>query len=70
VKKQPSKTSSKDSAKEEGSLFKDLTFNVHLNDNDMEAKKNLILPYEIIGSEMNFFLFIALRPFLYFKIFD
>ena len=35
--------------KEEDPLFKDLTFNVHLNDDDMEAKKNLILPYEIVG---------------------
>lgn len=34
---------------EEEALFKDLTFNVHLNDSDMEAKNNLILPYEIIG---------------------
>jgi hypothetical protein len=30
-------------------LLKDLTFNVHSNSEDMEAKKNLILPYEILG---------------------
>jgi len=34
---------------EEDPLFKGLTFNVHLNDGDLEAKKNLILPYELIG---------------------
>lgn len=36
-------------AKEEDTSFKDLTFNVHLNDGDLEAKRNLILPYELIG---------------------
>ena len=30
-------------------LFKDLTFNVNLNSDDLEAKKNLVLPYELIG---------------------
>ena len=34
---------------EDDPLFKGLTFNVHLNDGDLEAKKNLILPYELIG---------------------
>jgi hypothetical protein len=28
--------------------LKGLTFNVHLNSEDIEAKKNLVLPYEII----------------------
>ncbi len=28
--------------------LKGLTFNVHLNSDDIEAKKNLVLPYEII----------------------
>ncbi len=29
--------------------LKGLTFNVHLSSDDLEAKKNLVLPYEIIG---------------------
>ena len=29
--------------------LKGLTFNVHINPEDIEAKKNLVLPYEIIG---------------------
>ena len=44
------KTKTKESEKtEEDVSFKDLTFNVHLNDDDLEAKRNLILPYELIG---------------------
>ena len=45
----------KDSVQEGDTLFKDLTFNVHLNESDMEAKKNLILPYEIIGLDLSVF---------------
>jgi hypothetical protein len=33
----------------EEDLLKGLSFNVHINSTDMEAKKNLILPYEILG---------------------
>jgi hypothetical protein len=29
-------------------LFEGLTFNVHLNSNDLQAKRNLVLPYELI----------------------
>ena len=32
---------------EEG--LKNLTFNVHLSEEDLEAKKNLVLPFELIG---------------------
>lgn len=30
-------------------MLKDLTFNVHLNSDDLEAKRNLVLPYELVG---------------------
>jgi hypothetical protein len=33
----------------EEDMLKGLSFNVHINATDMEAKKNLILPYEILG---------------------
>lgn len=36
------------SGKEED-MLKGLTFNVHLSSDDLEAKRNLILPYEIVG---------------------
>lgn len=29
--------------------LKGLTFNVHLSSEDLEAKRNLVLPYELIG---------------------
>lgn len=34
---------------ENDDMLKGLTFNVHISSNDFEAKKNLILPYELIG---------------------
>jgi hypothetical protein len=30
-------------------IIKSLTFNLHISSNDLETKKNLILPYEITG---------------------
>lgn len=32
-------------------MLKGLTFNVHLSSDDLEAKKNLVLPYELIGQK-------------------
>lgn len=32
-------------------MLKGLTFNVHLSSDDLEAKKNLVLPYELIGKK-------------------
>jgi hypothetical protein len=50
IKSLKSKEAAKDADDEDAhSLLKDLTFNVHSNSEDMEAKKNLILPYEILG---------------------
>lgn len=33
----------------EDEMLKGLTFNVHLSSDDLEAKRNLVLPYEIVG---------------------
>lgn len=33
---------------DESSSLKNLTFNLNLNEDDLEAKRNLVLPYEII----------------------
>jgi hypothetical protein len=45
----PGSSSSKAVEKDASDGLKGLTFNVHLNSSDIEAKKNLVLPYEIIG---------------------
>ena len=46
---QNSKAKQKDNEVDNDDPLKGLTFNVHLNSDDLEAKKNLVLPYEIIG---------------------
>ena len=43
------KLANKENDSSSDTLFKDLTFNVNLNSDDLEAKKNLVLPYELIG---------------------
>lgn len=47
IKKLNEKTSKE--VEEEDDPLKGLTFNVHLSSEDLEAKRNLVLPYEIIG---------------------
>lgn len=47
IKKKNEKTSKE--VEEEEDPLKGLTFNVHLSSEELEAKRNLVLPYEIIG---------------------
>lgn len=42
-------------------LLKGLTFNVHLSSDDLEAKRNLVLPYEILGYKITFGFFLLLK---------
>jgi hypothetical protein len=44
-----SKLTNNEPEEDNDDMLKHLTFNIHLSSDDLEAKKNLILPYEIIG---------------------
>lgn len=45
------KSKAKEDDENEEDMLKGLTFNVHLSSDDLEAKKNLVLPYELIGQK-------------------
>ncbi|CAF0884555.1 unnamed protein product [Brachionus calyciflorus] len=45
------KSKLKEDDETEDDMLKGLTFNVHLSSDDLEAKKNLVLPYEILGQK-------------------
>ena len=47
--KKISKSGASEKDEDELESLKNLTFNVHLNPDDLEAKKKLVLPYELVG---------------------
>ncbi len=47
--KKTSKSAANEKDDDELESLKNLTFNVHLNPDDLEAKKKLVLPYELVG---------------------
>jgi len=47
--KKTSKPTASEKDDDELESLKNLTFNVHLNPDDLEAKKKLVLPYELVG---------------------